>query len=388
MTKYKPARDIPKFARELGSLDLDDLRTQILKKRNKDVKNSSIKMWLHRHPKIHAEIEKEFKDEHITDLEVTDNIFLNGTFEALTTVDLWNRHMVRNNIVARKGYLSTLKNICKGTFRGWNMPNWTPQHPDRLTQEDVLKIVDYCMTHNKFGEETDDQNQIIEDAHIRIVARNFFLANNKPCNQISGSKSKGFGKYNKMVYSTAKINSVIKDVYSKNQIAGTVSLFMFKTATRISATLKALIEDIEVMTIDGKQHVFIHVYDKARRSKHPRGKKWTKYVPPELYYRLLDLIGDRRFGKIFNVDYDTVTKLNKDAIIKHIPELLEQFPKFKSWNHFYRHMFAQTMLRLTNWNLQAVSELGGWSPMALEESYGKPPIDQVRKWGLTFIPKI
>lgn len=57
-------------------------------------------------------------------------------------------------------------------------------------------------------------------------------------------------------------------------------------------------------------------------------------------------------------------------------------------NHFWRHMFYQHMLRLTDWNYGACAELGGSTVKSLEESYGKPPRVIVKKWGLKYMPMI
>lgn len=390
MTKYKSSRDIPAISRELGTLDLDEISEEILKKRNKVVKPSAIKMWFHRHKEIKDELEKEIIGNHIDKLEISENIFVNGTFEKLKTVDKWNRSMIRKKIVMRKSNLSTLKSICKGKFQRFEVPDWTVQHPDRLTQEDVLRIVDYCIV-NKIDTHT-----------YRLTARSFLRANDKPFSEISGRKHASFGKYKRMSYPKEKVQEVLQYVKKRNEVAYVVDLFMYKTGTRVTATLKAKIEDVFTQRISNKlihpqspeytdrnkEHVFITVYDKAKRSIHPRGKDWIKYIPQKLYFAMLDIIGSRRIGNIFEIDKKELTKLNKEALNKVIPELFEQFPKFRMVNHFFRHMFAQNMLSLTMWNLQAVAELGGWTPKALEESYGKPPVEMVRKWGLQFIPQI
>jgi hypothetical protein len=43
-------------------------------------------------------------------------------------------------------------------------------------------------------------------------------------------------------------------------------------------------------------------------------------------------------------------------------------------------MFAQHMLRLTNWHTAKVAALGNWTEQALKESYGEPPEDIVQHW--------
>ena len=267
MTKYKPSRDLPAFAQEIQSLNYGDLSEHILKKRNKVVSPANIKMWFHRHPEIKKELQMMISGEQVAELTVTENLFHNGTFEAIPRVTVWNRLMIRNDIVNRKGFLSGLKRICKGSFQKWEMPNWTPQHPERLTQEDVLLLIDYCKTHDVQGNETSDRKKTIDSSNIRLIARNFLKANNQPYTLISGTKSKGFGKYSKLHFSKEKLERVLNYIKVRDFEIYTVIMFMYKTATRISATLKSLIQNIEALNLDGTEHTFIKVYDKVRRSK-------------------------------------------------------------------------------------------------------------------------
>jgi len=48
-------------------------------------------------------------------------------------------------------------------------------------------------------------------------------------------------------------------------------------------------------------------------------------------------------------------------------------------------MFAQHMLRATDWNYTIVAKLGGWTEEALRRSYGEPPQAVMAKWGLKYI---
>jgi hypothetical protein len=90
------------------------------------------------------------------------------------------------------------------------------------------------------------------------------------------------------------------------------------------------------------------------------------------------VIGERQAGKIFNVQEHEMSVLNRRALNQVIPELA---PKIEMPNHFWRHMFAQHMLRRTNWNYAKVASLGNWTIGALQESYGQPPQEIVEQWG-------
>ena len=80
-----------------------------------------------------------------------------------------------------------------------------------------------------------------------------------------------------------------------------------------------------------------------------------------------------------------MSEINKKMLHKYYPELYEIFPDYDDSNHFWRHMFAQHMLRKTGWNYGIVAALGGWDTKSLEESYGKPPQAIVQEWGKELI---
>ncbi len=115
--------------------------------------------------------------------------------------------------------------------------------------------------------------------------------------------------------------------------------FMFKTGTRLTATLKALIENIIF-----QQHA-IKVYDKARRSIFPEGKEWIEYIPLQLWRNLHQLIGKRKSGEIFHISKAELNNVNREALQRFLPELE---PKIRMPSHFWRHMFFQHVLRATD----------------------------------------
>lgn len=64
-------------------------------------------------------------------------------------------------------------------------------------------------------------------------------------------------------------------------------------------------------------------------------------------------------------------KLN--AILREVYEIVipEINAELEMPFHFWRHMFAQYMLRATKWNTALVAKWGGWTTEALERYYGK-----------------
>ena len=164
-----------------------------------------------------------------------------------------------------------------------------------------------------------------------------------------------------------RIDLMLNALKTLNYEAYLATKFMFLTATRVTATLKALIINIS----EFEKYADITIYDKGIREKYPEGHEWHKYVKCSYYYDELKPFTELRTGTIFKISKDKLTKLNKDIITSFCPELIEKYGKL-NWNHFWRHMFAQHMLRKTGWNYAVVAFLGGWTVQALQESYGKP----------------
>lgn len=372
--KYKASRDIPKFIRSLKTFSPSQISAKILTDRNKKITPESITMWLKRHPEINEKLRKEIIKSEVSNEEVQQSIFINGTFEALPSVAKWIKDMRRRKIVAYKSNVGTLKQLCKGYFPRSSfktIPDWTLKHPDRLTQENVLDVIDYLEDHK------------VDTATYRLVARNFFMSSNKKFRDISGAKSSTFGKYADLFVEKATLTRMLSWIKSQNFEAFVCSSFMFKTGTRLTATLKAKIE--EIRDVQGIHQ--INVYDKGRKTKHPNGKKWTKFLPDDLYANMMILIGDRTEGRVFQgMDKTILSKLNRQSIDMFCDSKTSKHISMP--NHFWRHMFAQHMLRATGWKYGVVANLGGWSVKALEESYGKPPLAQIQEWGLEYIPQI
>ncbi|MBA7493355.1 hypothetical protein ES702_03913 [subsurface metagenome] len=368
--KYKPSRDLPRFIRELKTFSPSILREYILTKRNKAVTPESISNWLRRNPKIRVELGKEIISSEITNEEVKETIFHNGTFEALPVVARWITDQKRRKLANWKANIGQLKNICRGYSSQFKIPNWTPKHPSRLTQEDVLLLIDYLHEQNR------------ESAGVRLVARNFFKSCNKPYSRISGAKGSGFGKQRDLFVPKEILDKIFNYIKKIDYESFVADFFMFKTATRITATLKAKIEDMKM--VEG--YYQLTVYDKARRSMYANGKPTPKFISNELYEELKKIIGDRHEGTIFqNLEKQKLSNLNRIAFKIFIPKIEKTLT---NPNHFWRHMFAQHMLRLTGWKYGIVASLGGWTVQALQESYGKPPIATIREWGKEWIHKI
>jgi hypothetical protein len=99
----------------------------------------------------------------------------------------------------------------------------------------------------------------------------------------------------------------------------------------------------------------------------------------------MKLIRNRKSGKIFNISIVELSNLNREALKRFVPELE---PKIEMPNHFWRHMFFQHMLRVTDWNYAVCAEWGGSTVASLQESYSRPPEAVVREWGLKYMPTL
>jgi len=138
--------------------------------------------------------------------------------------------------------------------------------------------------------------------------------------------------------------------------------FLYYTATRINASLKARIEDIE----KHQDHWVITVIDKGR---HKNGRKtWRKLIIGELKEKLernLAHRGNIKTGFLFPLDYQQVLGVFRTVYAK------AGIPVPKQPCHVWRHTSAQDFLDATNWNYELCAQTLGWEdPRILRKCYG------------------
>lgn len=377
--KYKPNRDLPRFVRENKTFSPTKLREVILRERNKAVTPESISNWFRRHPQIEEELRKEVVSEELPKEEVSETIFQNGTFEELASVKNWINEMKDRDLA--QTYISRcvadLKRVCMAMFPLWNVDLvkeglWAFRHPDRLSMDEVREII---RTLKDRGFDT---------ASIRISLRGFLTSKGIAVGKkIIGGKPKGYGKYADLFVERYTLDKMLAWIYGLNHEAYVCDKFMFKTASRISATLNSSVRNL----VDFGDHAELKVFDKGRRSIYPEGKPWIKLLDSEFYIREFKPFIEGKSDLIFQISKVEMAKINRTAIEKFCPWILEKYKDVMP-NHFWRHMFAQHMLRLTGWNYAVVAYLGGWDVKSLQESYGKPPEEKVKEWGLMELPKL
>jgi integrase len=386
--KYHPEKDLPDFARQYKTLSPSKLAEIVLMRRNKKVTPESITMWFKRHPEVYDALTKEI----ITGLptareEVDTSIFEYGNFESLRSVKDWIIRLNARSELSeeyKKDKITALRRVCMGKVHTFDLVaegKWAYKHPDRLTPEDCLEFFS-LLTEKKI-----DPYPYKRDLKDFMESKGYRL-------DIKVGHARGKGKYADIYFPMEKLNAMLQFLKDTNFEAYVLDTFMFETGTRITASLTAKIKDITVVGNRG----ILRVYDKAIRAIHPEGKPWDKYLKPSLISDMAKLIGIRLTGKPFNLEElekyvetrptgtvftikeNVINKINKALLERFIPELFKEHADFDEYNHFWRHMFAQHMLRKTNWNYAIVASLGGWTPQALEESYGKPKKELVREW--------
>jgi integrase len=334
-------------------------------------------MWFKDHPEIYQQLSKEIIEDLPTEKEQVDaSIFQNGSFEELPSVKAWILEMKARDVTDHYVccQVGSLKLLCMGKLPKLAIDlvaegKWSLKHPDRLTLNDAMEII--AILKDK-GIDTYPYKRALKDF---LTSKGVVIGK-----KIAVGKSKSYGKLARLFVERATLNDVLMWIKEQNFEAYVGDDFMFKTGTRLTATLKAQIE-----SIDFQQHT-IRVYDKARHSLYPEGKEWEKQIPQKLWKNLMKLIGQRKSGKIFQtISHDDLDHLNREALKQFIPYLE---PKIRMPNHFWRHMFFQHLLRVTDWNYAVCAELGGSTVASLQESYGKPPMEVVREWGLKYMPTL
>ena len=372
--KFRMRKELPKIVLKEKTFSYTKLRDIILRDYNVEKSPDAIRKWLSRHPEILRDLKEKVISEELPRPVVSETIFNNGTFEELTTVKDWliqldARELVRKYINAK---INLLKNVCKGTIFGFDLVQeglWCLKHPDRLTLKEAMEFISIIRRKGK------DTYYIKRDLKDFIQSKGIGVGK-----RIAVGKPKGYGKYAKVFVEKDILTQMLKWIRNINFEVYVVDAFMYKTGTRIGATLKALIDNMAEVGDKG----IITVYDKGRRSKYPEGHPWDKGLDSQLLWEIKQLIGDRTHGKIFSVTSGEIGELNRQALEKFAPEILKKYPDLFV-NHFWRHMFFQHILRKCNWNYTIAGSLGGATPQSVEESYGKPPEESIKEWSDTYI---
>jgi hypothetical protein len=364
--KYVPSRDIPQAVRELKDLSNAKIVNWILNKRNEERTSQSVTMWFKEHPSIYDELAKEIVQGAPTEKQAVDvGLFENGAFREIPSVKSWIRDLTNNN--AKEGtitaFINTLKRVCKGEVqKDVFIEDWSWKHPDRLSLEDAKNFI------------FEVKKRKIRSREWRLVLRNFLTSKGSivKSSDISGKLEEDAGKYNTLKIPREKREAVFEFLDGRNHEAFLISRFGYETATRLTAALEA---DSQYFDHEDKA---IWVFEKASKGK-PK-KKVKKWLTDGLYEEIKD-----RKGKIFNIEETELNKLLREAYEAIVPETNKIIPMPF---HFWRHCFAQDMLRASHWNYALVASIGNWSVEALTKYYGSPNEKDVRAFVKETLPKL
>jgi len=373
MTKYKPQRDIPLAVRELKSLSPTEIvqwiknhRTKRDNKTGKRIqevrKPHSISMFFQRNPKLYNELKSEISEEEISEEQVNEALLVNGNFREIPCVKQWIMDLTNSGAKEDSitNFLNALKRICRGVVQGRGkkpifIEGWGLKHPKQLSLEDA-KLFIFERTKTGLG-----------TREARLTLRNFLQSKGivvRPTD-ISGKEEEEAGQYSDLYATKEQIYKIFEWLQSMNKEAYMASVFSYKTGTRITATLNA---DASFINIDKHR---VTVFEKASKGKKKR--RLPKQIPKELW----DEVKDRE-GKLFRIDPQDLNNLLRSAYNEVIPKISKRIP---NPFHFWRHMFAQHMLRKTNMNYGLVAKLGGWTVGALERYYGKMDYETALEMG-------
>jgi len=367
--KFRIRKVLPQLILNEKTFSPKKLRDAILLDFNVERTPEAITMWLKRHSQIVEKLKLEIGeiDRQHENIRFGMAYWFNDFHSKISIVQEWIdiqiARKVSKSVIRQR--VQQLRKICMGEKgkdgHAEKIIDWKI-HPLALTEEKALQFI---VEYNRRG---------YADHRVRIVVRSFLMyGRGQQPKKISGEKV--FGKYGHIFAPKPEIDQILNWLTKRDYLIGTFCKFMYKTATRAIATKTAKLGNLN------EEEKTIVVYDKGRKRQK---QKWTKYLDDELFHALKPLIDK---GKLFErVDIVKARNLCKKAYKLFIPELASEIPMPL---HFWRHMFAQHMLRATNWNYTLVAMLGGWKDEpTLKINYGIPPQQIVRKWGLKYVPMI
>lgn len=370
--KYKPRKDIPLAVRKLKTFSPSRIREWIREHRTKkekatgertqvNVTSQSISMWFKRHPEVLRELKAEVVEEELSKEAISESLFENGAFREMASIKTWVLELRGREAKEETigNFTRDIKRVCRGEIRkrGVNgrprkedyeiIEGWGLKHPDRLTLENALT---YISELRKRGHST---------RAYRLSLRNFLLSKGvKGHHKISGA-AENTGKYAHLFTSKENVHKIFEYVKRLNYDAYLASKFAFKCGgVRITATLTATGNKANY-----EDHT-IFVLEKATKGKPKRIQE--KLIPSDFWGELVPRL--KEGGKLFHIKPQQLNEILKLAYKEVIPELAEEINRPF---HFWRHQFAQHMLRVTGWNYGLVARLGHWTVGTLERYYGK-----------------
>lgn len=363
MTKYHPEKDILSAVIESKSDSPSAIAKWVLSKRNKVVDPHAVIMYLKRHPELKAEIESKLSGLTPNAAQPVDAaLFQNGNFAEVPAVKEWLMFMAMRRRKGKalhpeyvKQSISILKQVCRD-FK---------KHPDRLTFRDAQEI--FIAIEAK-GSDSCGFRRVLKD----------FLKSKNDANwqKIGVGKPRGFGTYKDMFVEKPTLDKMLDWVFTQSQEVYAADELMFHNGLRINAVLTAKIEELKTKGTWST----ITVLEKFRETK-------TFKIVPFVANLLKGLIANRTEGNIFTITDTQAAEINGKAIDLFCPEIRIKYKNIHP-NHFWRHMAAQHLLRVTDRNSKAVAALMQCTEQSLNESYGGATSDDVEKWENEYLGKL
>jgi len=298
-------------------------------------------------------------------------------------VDMQTHRRVGKNTIRER--TNALFNVC--THLGVS--------PDKLTLESASKLVKEM--REKYDDEDEEQIRGLSYHTIRKPLRIWFmlakgisgeLLTNKG---IDAGRSRGTGSMAServtkeqrkrhwdnipiavMKYcadETESVQNIVEEIRA-------ISIFMYYTATRITATTNIMFNDAK--SIYEENTWKIHIIDKGKRG----GIEWIKLLHGHGLEMMRDYV-TKRFGITKDVQDEVLPTTDKlmfpwiKANYRKETKIMKQSLKLSGCqttipNHIWRHTFAQDWLDASDWNYELGAAIGGWKDTGtMKLSYGK-----------------
>jgi len=249
--RYKPGIHIPLAVLETRTLSPTRIRQWVLNRFNKAVTPESITMWFKRHVETKESLRKRLLEIELPEEEIHQSIFENRAFEEIETVKDWIGDMRRRKLRrdSIESWVGTLKRVCRGVFPNKKIDlkehGWSLKHPDRLNLQDCIYFIDLILEHYP-GQDL--------SKHSRVM-RSFLQSKGIIADRIPAPESLGAGKMSDLFVERDVLEKMLQGIGEQNHEAYVVDLFMFKTASRITATLNALLES---RSIESREWIQVH----------------------------------------------------------------------------------------------------------------------------------
>ena len=362
MTKYDPSRDIPTFARELKSVSPSKIAAMVLNKRNEQIHPEAVTNWFRRHPQVEDELRRELI-EGLPDQKqiVYETDFQNGNFQEFPSVKEWilfMRTRRRKGKSLKPEYIEEQLRLVRAVCKEFQ------KHPDRLSYHDAQEIFMALETQGK------------DSCCTRRALKDFLKSKGSPdWEKIGVGKPRGFGKYKTLFVEKDKVLAMLSFIRARNAEVYALDKVMYHNGLRLNAIFTSKIENFK----HGEEWSIITVLEKFREEK-------TFMLIKEVGDLIKEVIGDRTQGLIFTkITERNINELNREAIKEYAPELE---PKIEFPSHFFRHMCAQHLLKVTDGNSRVVAAIMQCTEQSLNESYGGALAGDVKTWCMKYLPQL